>query len=178
VDDQNIVNSIVGGFVVLVAAALAATYSRRALWTALGVSVSVYVSLMWRQWLPGKYEWFGISGMRMLALVVLGVGLVWIRQQQRGNVRLAAAIRTYDKAIAKAIKRRFTKDAKADLKSVFRQTRDLIAVEIGPVEASSFESAPPVTVTYSLVPEDQMHEWQVARGRIEYLQKIAKEQRK
>lgn len=63
--------------------ALAATYSRHALWFALGVSLSIYLLLNWRDWF-GESSWPVASTVLVgIATGLLGAGVWWFVVQPR-----------------------------------------------------------------------------------------------
>jgi hypothetical protein len=86
---------------------------------------------------------------------------------------LAKAIHNYDRAINNAARQRFSRDARAELKTVFREVRDWLTENVGPVQGQSFESASPVAHIYSGVPASKAAHWQVSQGRLAYLRDLA-----
>jgi hypothetical protein len=76
---------VLGAVVVIIFTALAATYSRPALWFALGVSLTVYILINWR-------DWFGDSRWPIASTVLIGIavgltvaGLWWFGYAQSSS---------------------------------------------------------------------------------------------
>src|SRR3990167_6850608 len=86
---------------------------------------------------------------------------------------LARLIEDYNVAINQATKDRFSLEARRKLKPTIRRIAGWLDINIGPVQASSFEHGSPVGHVFTAVPEHRMHHWQVAAGRVEYLKDLA-----
>ena len=68
---------ILGAVVVIIFAALTATYPRSALWIGLGVSLSLYLLLNWRDWF-GASSWpIASTALIALATAIAVAGLWW-----------------------------------------------------------------------------------------------------
>lgn len=86
---------------------------------------------------------------------------------------LAGLLHDYHVAVNDAVRGRFSGEAKATLKDTTRRVSHWIKTTLGPIQHQLFESAAPVMETYAAVPIHRMHHWQLAVGKLRYLQGVA-----
>lgn len=69
---------VIGGLIVIIVSALAAQYSKQALWIALFVSLAVFVAICWQDWFGPLYRRVGVTALLSVAAMVLVGGLTWV----------------------------------------------------------------------------------------------------
>lgn len=98
-------------------------------------------------------------------------------RSQRGSAKrcreLAELIAALDGASTQAAENGWAKPLRHGIKMATGRAEKWLAENVGPVQSESFKATKPVAFTYSKVPKEWMADWQVARGRVEYLKTLA-----